>query len=407
MQNHSVPISHNSYPKKLCTYEEQLSRSTARWILVLVLILGGAFRLVLLGANDLWYDELFTIFASRIPLKVLWRITPHYTAPPFFYIILKAWLSITETLLHPRMFSVLWGLGGIYLSYLLGRRLLSREIGLLSALIVALAPFHIRYSLELRMYIMQTTLLTAETLVLLSALRKGTVLRWGGYGLLLAFNLAIKYQSVFYCISEVLFVLLYALLSGRRQLLRNVLIAVGIGVVFLSPVIWIAVQQIVLADFSLAWVPASHPLDILRCFLITFIYYMIAFHESWWMWTLSAVLAVTILIFNIKQWKGQKEQFALMLLVCIGILPPAIMYLISIAGFRIFFLVRYVIISLVPFSILLSAGILKIRWRGVRYSVLIILLLVLMGSSLVQSIKPWTPSWTTLTNVIDTYVKDD
>ncbi|MCD6384996.1 hypothetical protein J7M23_04385, partial [Candidatus Sumerlaeota bacterium] len=138
-----------------------------------------------------------------------------------------------------------------------------------------------------------------------------------------------------------------------------------------------------------------------------FVYYMIAFHESWWMWTLSAVLAVSILIFNIKQWKGQKEQFALLLLVCIGILPPVIMYVISIAGFRIFFLVRYVIISLIPFSILLSAGILKIRWRGLRYSVLIILLLMLMVSSLVQSIKPWTPSWTTLTNVIDTYVKDD
>lgn len=406
MQNHTAPINHNSCSKKFSTYDEHLSQSTARWILLLILILGASLRVVLVDANDFWYDELFTLSASQIPIKVLLYITPRYTAPPLFYILLKGWLALTEQFLHPRVFSVLWGLGGIYLTYLLGRRLLGREVGLLSALLVALSPFHIRYSLELRMYIMQTTLLTAETLILLSALRKGTILRWCAYGLLLALNLAIKYQSVFYCFSEIVFLLLYAFLSGRRQLLRNIIIAIGIGIIFLSPVIWLGVQQLFLADFSLTWVPPPQPMDLLRCFFITFIYYMIAFNESWWMWALSTLLVGTILIFNVKQWKGQKERVALMLLVCLGILPPVIMYAISIAGFRIFFLVRYVIISLIPFSILLGAGILKIRWRALRYTTLIILLLILMGTSLIQSLKPWTPSWSTLTSLIDTYVKN-
>ncbi|MCX7765229.1 MAG: glycosyltransferase family 39 protein [Candidatus Sumerlaeia bacterium] len=265
-------------------------------ILLLIIILSAVLRLATLDFNDLWHDEYLSIFASRMEVKDLIKTLQIYTAPPLFYILLKAWFALTDGLFHPRMFTVLWAIAGVYLTYLLGRRLMGREVGLIAALLLAIAPYHIRYSQELRMYIMQTTLLTAETLALLSALRKGKPARWLLYGFLIALNLALKYQSVFYCFVEWVFIFVYAVVSRNRNLLRGLLIATLLGEIVMSPIIWLGARQLAMADLGLGWVLPTHPTDFLRCFLITLIYYMMAFKESWWMWALSSTVALIILL---------------------------------------------------------------------------------------------------------------
>ncbi len=384
-----------------------VSKYQARRLLLLILILGAVIRAVTLSANDLWYDEISTIFATRMPLDDLLDVSKFYTAPPVYYILLKGWFLLTNDLFHPRVFTFLWSLLGIYFTYLLGRRLLNREVGLIAALFIALAPYHVRYSQEVRMYVMQCTLLTAETLVLLAAVRKQTFFRWVSYGFLIALNLALKYQSIFYCFAELLFLVVYTWRAGRRSMVTKILLGIAFCTLLLSPVIWIGIQQLVLADFDMVWVPALQRFDIVRCFLITYLYYVIAFKEAWWMWVLSGFIGIIIIMGNLGQWKNQKEKFALFLLLLLAIFPPLIMYVLSSAGFRIFFLVRYVIIALVPFIILIAAGVSRIRALMIKRVVFIILCALFMVTSLVQATKPWNPSWQALTKSIDAHVEKD
>ncbi len=387
--------------------EEQMTRCYSNKVLLLIIILAAALRLATLDYNDLWHDEYLSIFASRMEVKDLIKTLQIYTVPPLFYLLLKGWFALTDGLFHPRMFTVLWAIAGVCLTYLLGRRLLGREVGLIGALLVAVAPYHIRYSQELRMYIMQTTLLTAETLALLAALHKGKPTRWLVYGLLVALNLSIKYQSVFYCFVEWAFIFVYAIVSRNRTLLRGVIIAALIGEILLSPIIWLGARQLAMADLGLGWVLPTHPTDFLRCFLITLFYYMLAFKESWWMWAVSTIIILVVLIGNWKTWRTEKEKFALSLLLTLTFGPALIMFVLSLFGFRIFFLTRYVILFLIPYLLLLAGGIYKIKWQFVRTIVFAFVAFGLLATSLVQGTKKWYPSWKHLTEIIDRYVKDD
>ncbi|MCX7765228.1 MAG: hypothetical protein N2246_00770 [Candidatus Sumerlaeia bacterium] len=87
--------------------------------------------------------------------------------------------------------------------------------------------------------------------------------------------------------------------------------------------------------------------------------------------------------------------------------PALIMFVLSLFGFRVFFLTRYVILVLIPFLLLIAGGIYKIKWHSVRLVIFAIVASGLLATSLVQGTKKWYPSWKRLTEIIDRYVKDD
>ncbi len=392
---------------KTCRYSSK-GRCTSRVTFLGILVIGAALRLATLNYNDLWHDEFLTIFATRMELSDFLAVSKFYTAPPLYYLLLEGWLNLTGDLFHPRMFTVLWALVGIYFTYLLGRRLFNRNVGLLAALFIALAPYHLRYSQEIRMYIMQTAILTAETLVLIAALRKKEYRYWLAYGVMIAVSLSLKYQSVFYCVAEWSFAAAYALIMRDRRLRTGVLLTALVLVIFLSPVIWLGVQQLVLAEMELDWVAAIAPSDLPRCFFITFIYYLIAFDEAWWMWVLSSIGAALILYGNIRYPRPLKHPpYAFPLLGVLAVGTPLFMFLVSLTGFRIFFLTRYVLIALPPFFILSAALIFRIREKTLRIGLISGMCFVLFMCSLVQSLTHYNPDWRKLTRLIDKVVGED
>ncbi len=77
-----------------------------------------------------------------------------------------------------RIPALLGGLLGILFIALLGKRLISPETGLLAALLLAVHPGHIDYSLEARGYSLMMAFGTASWLAMVSALRSGTWPAW-------------------------------------------------------------------------------------------------------------------------------------------------------------------------------------------------------------------------------------
>ena len=129
------------------------SWSRSNWILSLIVLVGAAIRLYRLGAQSLWGDEaLSALIAASSSVEVLNNIFAS-VHPPGYYFLLHLWRCVAGgTDLALRFPSAWLGVLGIPLTYQLGRSIRSERLGLWAAGITALAPFHVFYSQEVRMY---------------------------------------------------------------------------------------------------------------------------------------------------------------------------------------------------------------------------------------------------------------
>ena len=135
-----------------------------RAVFLILLAIGFALRLYRLGVDSLWYDETVSVYLAGSPVSELLRHTAGDIHPPGYYLLLRGWLALTgfaERRAAPTgiglewaagFFSVFFGVALIALTGILARRLAGAKAGLVAAGLVALGPFNIQYSQEVRMY---------------------------------------------------------------------------------------------------------------------------------------------------------------------------------------------------------------------------------------------------------------
>ena len=122
-------------------------------LLLLVLSVGLFLRVYDLGTESLWADEglsVATVSGNFVEMKNRLTRSIH---PPLYYLVLHGWTRLFGTSeVAVRFPSVLFGLISILLAYNIGKELFSQNVGLLTSLMVAISPFHIRYAQEARNY---------------------------------------------------------------------------------------------------------------------------------------------------------------------------------------------------------------------------------------------------------------
>ena len=126
----------------------------------LILLAGFALRLFRLGANSLWYDETVSMLLARAEIPELLRHTAGDIHPPLYYLLLHFWIQLAGWSEFSAAFLSLWfGVLLIALVYRVAREWLgAREIAVTAALFVAVSPYNIWYSQEVRMYTFGATL---------------------------------------------------------------------------------------------------------------------------------------------------------------------------------------------------------------------------------------------------------
>ena len=170
----------------------------------LIVMLALALRLFQLGKESLWIDEGFSLRDATY-LEVLKGIRPVY------YLVLRGWLDLgggaNEALL--RLPSVIFGVAGVWVLYLLGRRLLGAQVALLASAFMAISVLQINHSQEVRMYSLTVllTLLASYSLVLY--LERGKARYAVSYGLTAILSLLTFPLTVFVFMAHGLFLLLY------------------------------------------------------------------------------------------------------------------------------------------------------------------------------------------------------
>lgn len=117
-----------------------------------IVLLGLFLRLYKIGANSFWWDETSSVWMSGSSLADTLNLVVRDVHPPLYFLLLHFWLHLTSSDAGIRLFSAICGVLNIPVMYLLGRRIAGRVVGLLAALILAVAPFHVMYAQEARMY---------------------------------------------------------------------------------------------------------------------------------------------------------------------------------------------------------------------------------------------------------------
>jgi 4-amino-4-deoxy-L-arabinose transferase-like glycosyltransferase len=165
--------------------------------LVFLVLLGGVFlRFHALERPSLWDDEMSSIQTISIPRSALLdRFRTYEVHPPLYFLQLRLWRSaFGDTLGALRANSALWGSVSLLLIFLLAKRLGGGTTALAAAALMALSPFHLAYSQELRPYALAAALSTAVYLavemgegkwprILLAGLWTGLLYThyWGGF----------------------------------------------------------------------------------------------------------------------------------------------------------------------------------------------------------------------------------
>lgn len=180
-------------------------------ILAAIILIGASLRICGLTHQSMWLDEANGI---RIAQKSFSGIISELTddvSPPLHYLILHLWIKIFGSgEISTRLFSAIFGVLFIPAICYVGTSLFNRRIGLISAFIVSISQFHIRYSQEVRMYSMLVIVGLFSMYFLYKAATENTRSFWVGYTLFTVLTIYTHNYGTFIAISEAAFFVIYA-----------------------------------------------------------------------------------------------------------------------------------------------------------------------------------------------------
>ena len=118
-----------------------------------IVLAGFGLRLYGLGAQSLWYDETVSAFLARQDIPALIAHTARDIHPPAYYLLLHLWVRLAgDSEFALAFLSLVFGVLLVALVGGLTRRLLGRRATLWAMLFVAMSPYNVWYSQEVRMY---------------------------------------------------------------------------------------------------------------------------------------------------------------------------------------------------------------------------------------------------------------
>ncbi|OGE62788.1 hypothetical protein A2964_01735 [Candidatus Daviesbacteria bacterium RIFCSPLOWO2_01_FULL_40_27] len=353
------------------------------WI---ILAVGLILRLISLN-QSLWLDEAINVVASR-DFSFWGMITQYAPAdfhPPGWFVILWTWGKLFGySEISVRLPSVIFGVITIYITYLLGRKLVSKELGLVAALLLSINPLHIYYSQEARMYAL-AALAVAVNVLLLVKIIKGEKVNL--FFLIISNLFVLLSDYIAYFIFPAQFIFLLFLKKGEiiKRWVVALLSALALGVFWL-PIFLAQLNIGTVASANLpTWKFVAGGFDF-KTIPLTFVKFIIGRISLADKVTYTAVLLPVGSLFAYLLWRGQNKlgDFRRSLLIAWGVIPIVLASIISIAVpvysyFRVLFIVP-------AFIILIASGILS--FKKFRYGFLTVVVLIELFCTLVYLLNP-------------------
>jgi 4-amino-4-deoxy-L-arabinose transferase-like glycosyltransferase len=196
---------------------------------LLITCLGAAWRVGNLGHDSYWLDEMTTVRRAHAGLDAMYDALDH---PPLLHAITYLVVnSLGGSELEVRLPMAVAGILAIPLMVLLGVVIKRPGAGLWAALLLALLPFHLRYSQEARYYAFLMTFSLVTYILLIQALTRPHIGLWTAFGAATALNLYTHYGALLVLAWEGILVCVWAIQHLRQREFRMLVFPVVAGMV--------------------------------------------------------------------------------------------------------------------------------------------------------------------------------
>jgi mannosyltransferase len=168
-----------------------VTRTTLLVACAAVMLLAAALRLQGLDEQSLWTDEIYSVESSRWALPILLSVQDGH--PPLYGLILKGLDQIAPNDLNGRYVSAFAGIAAVGAMLALGCAIADRPTAVVAGLLLAVAPLHVWYSREGRMYSLVALCALVASWFFVRALRGGGWRSWTGFAVVSALGLTTHY----------------------------------------------------------------------------------------------------------------------------------------------------------------------------------------------------------------------
>ena len=228
-------------------------------LVVTCLVVGAVLRFV--PGSPMWLDEALTTNIAGGPLGDITGRLRHDGHPPLFYWLLHGWMRVFgDSAAAARSLSGVFGLVALVLVWQVGRRHGGPVLGLMAAAVLAVSPYGIRYSSEVRMYELVVVLVLAGWLLLDRAIAEPRLSRLAPLTLVSGALLLTHYWAMFLLAALGIGLVVHAVRAAdaetRRALLR-IIVAIALGAVFFLP--WLSAFRYQAQHTGTPWAPRSRP----------------------------------------------------------------------------------------------------------------------------------------------------
>ncbi|MFN8163520.1 MAG: glycosyltransferase family 39 protein [Solirubrobacterales bacterium] len=322
----------------------------ARWFLWSVIgltALAAAIRFPTLGLQSYRHDEAVTagrVLVSSLP-GTMHRVWTSESTPPLYYAV--AWLWSQLFGVHEfglRSLSALFGTATVPVSYLAGRELIGRRVGLAVAAIVAVSPMLVWYSQDARAYALLVLFCTTALVFFLRARRSGSSRDLAWWAAFSALALATHYFAIFPLAIEAVWL---SLTARRRRPMLLALAGVAAAGLALAP---IALHQAQGSNND--WIASFHIARRLHEAGVAFFV-----GEAGLLKHAAAPMALAAAAVALLIWRGgQREKHGAAVALAVGGGSVALALLLAAAG-QDYVLGRNLLPALIPLAMVAAAGV--------------------------------------------------
>lgn len=361
------------------------------WIVLGIgLVIFGLFTLAAITKSSIWFDEAFGAYLTQFNFLDIARYTATDVHPPFYYWILKLWTDFFGTTeLAFRSLSVFFGASAITFGFLLVKRLFGRKAAWVSLLLLVLSPMLIRYSQEARMYTLAATITLAATYVLTFAIHSKRRLPWVVYGVLVSLGMWTHYFTAVVWLGHWVWRAIVTRQTGARGkefrkafFTKNWILAHIVAVGLFLPWVPLMLVQLSAIQGNGFWISPIGT-DSLPNYITNVLFYLDHDQATGWYAFALGIIIISLTVFAISLYnsfnKQQKQNY--LLLIALAIVPVLILFICSLPPLRSSFVERYLIPSIIGFSLFagvtLTLGMKHVRtiWRVILVGVLVVSML--------------------------------
>ncbi len=308
-------------------------------LLILILLLAFGLRVWGLGDRNLWWDEGFSAWIAQQPALQLVERTASDVHPPLYYLLLHLWQGATGANdFALRFLSVAAGVLGVAFIYKLAGALSDRRAGSLAAFFLAISPFAVVWSQEMRMYTWAALWTTAGLWAAWRLWQSGRWRYWAVYVLACVAALWTLYlTATLLLITNVAFLVAWQQRRWDRKLLWQWIAAqAAVALLFLPWLLFMLPR----AYFGWNAAESFSPLFFLQLYATTL---AAGVSENLERFLLPALAVMAILLaVTIPLWRrsrGAAQRAGLVMLLAGLVLPAALVYL-GALPFDLFYSVR-------------------------------------------------------------------